>query len=163
MDGETIHATGLALRGAGVIVRGASGSGKSTLALLLLDRAATLSLPAALIGDDRIRLARDGDTLLARRHPELGDGIEVRGLGLCRAVAVTEAPVRLVVDLVARQPRLPEPAAPARLLGLALPRLVLDRRHLRSGLGPRLVVDALAELGIGAPGAILRMPRPSEP
>ncbi len=164
MDTETVHATAVVLAAAGVLIRGASGSGKSTLALLLLDRADALALPGFLVGDDRIRLARAGDTLLARPHPALGDGIEVRGLGPCRAIAASgEAPIRLVVDLAARQPRLPEAAAPARLLGLALPRLVLDRRHLRSGLAPRLVLDALAE-GAGAPHrGILRMPRADGP
>ena len=159
MTRDTIHATAVVLDGAGVLIRGESGAGKSTLALLLLDRAAALALPAALVGDDRIRLARAGDTLLARPHPALGDRIEVRGLGPCRAVAGADAaPIRLVVDLVARGPRLPEAPEPAGLLGLPLPRLVLDRRLLRSGLAPRLVLDALAGLTGGRHAAVLRLP-----
>ncbi|MCJ2081304.1 HPr kinase/phosphorylase [Methylobacterium sp. J-090] len=159
MNADTIHATALVLDGAGVLIRGDSGSGKSTLALLLLDRAAMMALPASLVGDDRIRLVRESDTLLARPHPALRDGIEVRGLGLCRAVAGADAaPLRLVVDLVARGSRLPEAPAPANLLGVSLPRLVLDRRLLRSGLAPRLVLDALTGTRGGRHTAILRLP-----
>lgn len=159
MRQETIHATAVSLAGAGLLIRGESGAGKSTLALLLLDRAATLALPAALVGDDRIRLMREGADLVARPHPALDGTLEVRGLGLCRAlVAAGAAPVRLVVDLVARVPRLPESPAPAMLLGLAVPRLVLDRRMLRAGLGPRLVLDALAGVAGGAHRAILTLP-----
>jgi hypothetical protein len=156
---ETVHATAVTLAGAGVLIRGESGAGKSTLALLLLDRAAGLGIEAALIGDDRVRLARDGEDILARPHPALGNTIEVRGLGLCRARAVADAlAVRLVVDLVGRAPRLPEPPAPALLLGHRLPRLVLDRRLLRTGLGPRLVLDALAGVTGGVHRPILVLP-----
>ncbi|SFG35785.1 HPr kinase/phosphorylase [Methylobacterium gossipiicola] len=164
MPWETIHATAVSLVGAGVILRGDSGAGKSTLALLLLDRADTLALPAALVGDDRIRLAREGTDLIARSHPALGGTLEVRGLGLCRALAVVEAaPVRLVVDLVARRPRLPDTPDPALLLGLAVPRLVLDRRMLRAGLGPRLVLDALGGVAGGAHRGILALPEAERP
>jgi len=164
VEPESVHATALVLGGSGVLIRGASGAGKSTLALLLLDRAATLALPAALVGDDRVCLARAGGHLLARPHPALGGTFEVRGIGLCRAVAVAEAaPVRLVVDLVARTPRLPEPPSPALLLGLAVPHLVLDRRTLRAGLGPRLVLDALAGVAGGAHRAVLALPEMGGP
>jgi serine kinase of HPr protein (carbohydrate metabolism regulator) len=161
---DTVHATAVTLGGAGVLIRGESGAGKSTLALLLLDRAITLALPATLVGDDRVCLAREDDALLARPHPALGGTIEVRGLGLCPVVAaVASARIHLVVDLVARAPRLPEAPAPADLLGCAVPRLVLDRRLLRTGLGPRLVLDALAGVTGGPHPAVLALPAPSRP
>ncbi|NEU12331.1 hypothetical protein G3T14_09310 [Methylobacterium sp. BTF04] len=152
--GETVHATCVLLDRAGVLIRGASGSGKSTLALLLLDRAALSGVSTALIADDRVRLAREGDTLVARPHPALAGRIEVRGLGLCSAMMAGEmAHLRLVVDLVAERPRLPEAASgQIDLLGVGLPRLVLDAAVLRTGLAPRLVLDALAGMGGVAAG-----------
>ncbi|MCJ2036718.1 HPr kinase/phosphorylase [Methylobacterium sp. J-068] len=143
---DTIHASCVAIDGAGILIRGASGAGKSTLALLLLDRAALLGLPAGLVGDDAIRLACEAGEVVARPHPALGARIEVRGLGILPvAAALPSAPLRLVVDLVDGLPRLPEAAMPAvTLLGLPLPGLLLDRALLHAGLGPRLALDALS-------------------
>ncbi|KQO68281.1 HPr kinase/phosphatase C-terminal domain-containing protein [Methylobacterium sp. Leaf89] len=143
---DSVHATCIALGDAGVLIRGASGAGKSTLALLLLDRAELMQGSAHLVADDRVRLTRAGETVVAHADPALGDRIEVRGLGLLRVVEVLpRVPVRLVVDCVADAPRLPEsPLSRTPLLGLDLPALRLDAALLRSGLAPRLVLDALA-------------------
>lgn len=167
-DAVWIHASCIAVAGAGILIRGASGAGKSTLALLLLDRAALTDRPAGLVGDDRIGLTRLGDTVLARPHPALGARIEVRGVGLLEATAASgSAPLRLVVDLVAARPRLPDaPMTGVDLLGLTLPGLTLDPATLRSGLAPRLVLDALAACqGVtgGTDGSVLMFPKPSEP
>jgi serine kinase of HPr protein (carbohydrate metabolism regulator) len=70
---------------------------------------------------------REAERGLARpgRPPD-----EIRGLGLRRLAAHAPAAVlRLVVDLVAEAERLPETAATAMLLGVALPRLALEPRH----------------------------------
>lgn len=144
--GETVHATCVALGEAGVLIRGRSGTGKSTLALLLLDRADLVGIPAALVGDDRITLARDGDDLMARPHPVLEGRIELRGLGLRRVLTYRDrVGLALVVDLITAAARLPEPAAAdVDILGKRLPHLVLDGALLRSGLATRLVLDALA-------------------
>ncbi len=163
-----IHATCVAVEGAGILIRGPSGAGKSTLALLLLDRAALAGRAAGLVGDDRIGLSRHDAVVMARPHPDLGAGIEVRGVGLLRATrALDSAPVRLVVDLVDARPRLPDAPMPGvDLLGLALPGLPLDPTILRSGLAPRLVLDALARCpGVtpGRDGSILAFPPDEEP
>lgn len=144
--GETVHATCIALGEAGVLIRGDSGTGKSTLALLLLDRADLIGIPAALVGDDRIRLTREGDDLTARPHPALAGRIELRGLGLCRVLACRDrVGLALVVDLVPAAARLPEAVSSAvDILEKRLPHLVLDGALLRCGLAPRLVLDALA-------------------
>ncbi|GJD72377.1 HPr kinase/phosphorylase [Methylobacterium goesingense] len=151
-----VHASCVAVDGAGILIRGASGSGKSSLALLLLDRVDAARGNAGLVGDDRVGLTREGERILARPHPALGSRIEVRGLGLVPAAkTLTDAPVHLVVDLVEACPRLPDaPMQGVTLLGFARPGLVLDRAMLRAGLGPRLVLDALA----GCPG-VARMPQ----
>jgi len=160
---DSVHATCIALGEAGLLIRGASGAGKSTLALLLLDRAALMQWPASLVADDRVRLTRAGDTVLAHADPTLGDQIEVRGLGLLPvAERLARVPVRLVVDCVADAPRLPEsPLSRTPLLGLDLPALRLDAALLRSGLAPRLVLDALAACAGVASGThppVLRLP-----
>ncbi|KQO70177.1 HPr kinase/phosphatase C-terminal domain-containing protein [Methylobacterium sp. Leaf88] len=160
---DSVHATCIALGDAGVLIRGASGTGKSTLALLLLDRAELMQGSAHLVADDRVRLTRAGETVVAHADPALGDRIEVRGLGLLRVVEVLpRVPVRLVVDCVADAPRLPEsPLSRTPLLGLDLPALRLDAALLRSGLAPRLVLDALAACSGVASGThrpVLRLP-----
>jgi serine kinase of HPr protein (carbohydrate metabolism regulator) len=160
---DSVHATCIALGEAGLLIRGPSGAGKSTLALLLLDRASLMDWPASLVADDRVRLGRVDATLIAHANPDLGDRIEVRGLGLLAvAECLPAVPVRLVVDLVADAPRLPDgPLARTDLLGLDLPALRLDAALLRSGLAPRLVLDALAQchgVASGTHRPVLRLP-----
>ncbi|MGU3539315.1 HPr kinase/phosphorylase [Methylobacterium sp. A54F] len=141
----TCHATCLAVGEAGVLIRGQAGVGKTALALSLLDRAADRG--AALVGDDRIRLTRWNDRVVARPHPVISGQIEVRGVGL-EAVAFEPAAVlRLVVDLVAVLPRLPETSGPADILGIALPRLLFETRHVESGVAASLI---LTKLGVAA-------------
>lgn len=144
---DSLHAACVALGGAGVLIRGPSGAGKSTLALLLAD-----SPGGALVADDRVQLTvRDG-RLVAQGHPGEAGRVEVRGQGLLRVEALglaTRADVilALVIDLVESAPRMPDPPGGASLLGLVLPRLVLDRDVRRSGLAPLLVRAALRPAG----------------
>lgn len=97
----TIHASCVALDGAGILIRGPSGAGKSTLALrLILDPPRALP-EAVLVADDRVRLCvRDG-TLHAAPPTALAGLIEVRNLGIRRLNFQQDCPVRLVVDLAA--------------------------------------------------------------
>lgn len=139
------HGTCLAIEGAGILIRGESGAGKSVLALQLIERAAIEGRPAGLVGDDRIHVSRKGAGLLATGHPAIAGLIEVRGVGLCRIASVETVRLRLVVDLVASAPRMPETGEErAELCGLLLPRLVLERGLRDAGLGPMLVRGALA-------------------
>ncbi|KAB1074022.1 HPr kinase/phosphorylase [Methylobacterium planeticum] len=154
---ETIHATCLALGGAGVLIRGEAGAGKSTLALLLLDRAAQEGRPAALVGDDRVRLSVRNGRVVAHPHPAIAGLIEIRGLGLHRTDALADSTVHLVVDLVEVAPRLPDASCIAcEILGIRLSRLVLDRNLRLSGLAPRLVQDAVAVASQSHPAALFR-------
>ncbi|WP_375464117.1 HPr kinase/phosphorylase [uncultured Methylobacterium sp.] len=137
------HATCVALGEAGVLIRGAAGAGKSSLALALIERAAGRGRFAALVGDDRIRLASMNGRLVARPHPALAGRIEIRGHGIVAVEAVIACVVRLIVDLVEAAPRLPEVAIPeAHLLGLRLPHLVVDRALRDAGAAPMLVLAA---------------------
>lgn len=121
--GEILHATCIAVEGRGLLILGPSGAGKSSLALRLS------SFGAALVSDDLTRVAVVGDELLATcPNADLQGLIEVRGVGLLRALSVPSAVIRLVVDL--GQPetdRLP-PRREVTIQGVQLP-LVLHPQN----------------------------------
>lgn len=142
MPAEEVHATCIALDGIGVLLRGAAGAGKSDLALRMIGEGAKL------VADDRVRLAREGETVIASAPPPLAGMIEVRGLGIVRLNAdglKDAASVCLVCDLVPENDieRLPEPAR-ITLLGIGLPFYRLDpfaasathKLRLAAGFGP---------------------------
>lgn len=118
---ETVHATTVAIDGAGVLLRGPSASGKSDLALRLIDRGARL------VADDRTVLALRDGRVLASAPPETQGKMEVRGLGIVRVPDGRPAALRLVVDLVRTTEieRMPA-AASAALLGVPVPLLRVD-------------------------------------
>lgn len=100
-----VHASAVAFVGRGVLILGRSGAGKSALALALVGRG------AALVADDRVRLARRGRVLVARAPERIAGMIEARGVGLLRLPAIPEAPIVLGVDLDAvPAARMPHPA-----------------------------------------------------
>ncbi len=118
---ETVHATTIAIDGAGVLLRGPSASGKSDLALRPIDDGARL------VADDRtVLVLRDG-IVEAFAPPATEGKIEVRGLGIVRMPDAAPATLRLVVELVRPEEiaRMPTGASAA-LLGVSLPVLRLD-------------------------------------
>ncbi len=136
MSPKLLHATCVALYSGGggvglgggplgVLLRGPSGAGKSDLALRLIDRGARL------VADDQCEMIREdgaaGPRLIARAPAEIAGALEVRGLGIAEVPSLAQAPVALIVDLVAPGAieRLPEPAH-EEILGVELPRLALD-------------------------------------
>ncbi len=122
----SVHASAVKVGDIAVLIRGPSGSGKSRLVLDLILAGRARQIPAAtLIGDDRIYLESDGETLVARVVPALAGLIEVRGLGIRRCAHVDAATIGLVVDLGAPDAaRLPAPdALNVTLSGVRLPRL----------------------------------------
>lgn len=137
---ETVHGTSVALDGGGVLLRGPSGSGKSDLALRLIDGG------AALVADDRTALSREGAEILANAPPQIAGRMEVRGLGIVRLSAVSNVPVRIVVDIVpaSQVDRLPKPAE-TMLLGVALPLLRLAAFEASAPAKIRLAVRLTPE------------------
>lgn len=137
---ETVHGTSVALDGGGVLLRGPSGSGKSDLALRLIDGG------AALVADDRTALSREGAEILANAPPQIAGRMEVRGLGIVRLSAVSDVPVRIVVDIVpaSQVDRLPKPAE-TMLLGVALPLLRLAAFEASAPAKIRLAVRLTPE------------------
>lgn len=131
MAGETgtVHASAVVMGGRGLLVTGPSGSGKSALCLSLMGRGAVL------VADDRVRLWRDGDRLMADAPASLAGLIEARGVGILRAEPAGPARIDMVVDLgLAEDQRLP-PWRMRAVLGIELP-LVLGpfTPHLSAAL-----------------------------
>lgn len=129
MTSETaasIHASAVLVSDQAVLIRGPSGSGKSRLAfdLILAGRAGQCA-KARLIGDDRVRLIPQDGTLIVQNVPELAGLIEIRGLGIRKTDATSEAVVSVVVDLSASDAeRLPPPEALKTIVsGVKLPRI----------------------------------------
>jgi HPr kinase/phosphorylase len=121
-EATTIHATAIAIDGAGVLFRGPSGAGKSRLACDMLYHAGEAGRDARLVGDDRVALAVSDGRLTARGHPAIRGRIECRGLGILHFPVADEAPLRWIVEISGTGERLPEPAVqPTRILGCEVP------------------------------------------
>jgi len=124
--GRSIHASAVKVGERAVLIRGPSGAGKSRLAfeLILAGRAGQIP-PAILVGDDRVHLATRSGEMWVSPAPALAGLIEIRGLGIRACDFVSEAPIGLVVDLMAEDAeRLP----PQRVLranenGIRMPRI----------------------------------------
>lgn len=113
----TLHATAVALGGAGLLIRGAPGRGKSGLALEMMARGASL------VSDDRTCLTRDGDTIVLTAPPAISGLIEARGLGLLYARTVPQARLAAVLDLDTTETERLPPMRETDLCGLRVPLL----------------------------------------
>lgn len=155
MTPPTVHASAIALGGAGVLVRGASGSGKSTLVLDLLEDARRDGVAAALIGDDRVALVVEAGRVVAHAVPRLKGQIEVRGLGILAVPAAEAAPLALVVDIGAEPAeRLPAPETRiTTVLGVSIARLYLCQRDPRAARLVRLALGLAQAAGPSADAA----------
>jgi HPr kinase/phosphorylase len=114
---EIFHATAIAHAGRGVLITGASGSGKSGLALQLM------ALGAGLVADDRTRLWRVEDEIMADVPETIRGQIEARCVGILRAPAVGPVPVALVIDMDRVETKRLPPERGTRILGRDLPML----------------------------------------
>jgi hypothetical protein len=115
-------ATGAGLSRRGVLLIGPSGSGKSALALALAGRGFRL------VADDRVVLWRSGGRLWGRAPPAIEGLMEIRELGVVVTPFLPFAPADLLIEACAPgapRARIPPPAA-AEILGVRLPKLVLD-------------------------------------
>jgi serine kinase of HPr protein (carbohydrate metabolism regulator) len=148
-----VHASSVAIDGAGVLLCGAPGCGKSDLALRLIDRGARL------VADDQVELSRAGERVFASAPAALTGLIEVRGIGLVRLPPLVRAALVLVAELdpEGAPERLPEPASRV-IEGVALPCLGLAPFHPSAAARLRLAVRTIARSGSLA-GALGDAPR----
>jgi len=125
LSSETVHATCIAIGGAGkpwraVLLAGRSGAGKSDLALRLIDRGARL------VSDDYTLVRRTQGGLVASAPATISGKMEVRGLGVIDLPSLAEAPVSLLVSLDDPVARMPEEELPRRrIAGIDLPLIAL--------------------------------------
>ena len=119
-DRETVHATAVAIGGAGVLIRGPSGQGKSDLALRLIDRGAML------ISDDQVEIIRNGQDLLLGPPASLAGKIEVRSLGIWEREYLSGVALKLIVDLKQHPDRMPLHRQVMILLGIKVPSCTLN-------------------------------------
>ncbi|MGH7100047.1 MAG: HPr kinase/phosphorylase [Stellaceae bacterium] len=140
-----IHGTAVALDGEAVLLRGPPGAGKSDLALRLIDGGGRL------VADDQTEIFRRGDRLWARAPAALAGLLEIRGAGILPVAAMAEAPLALLVDLVAPAAieRLPE-ATVESLLGVSLRRLALAPFEASAAAKLRALRHAFAPAGAHA-------------
>lgn len=126
---DTRHASAVAWQGRALLITGASGSGKSGLALGLM------ALGCDLVGDDRVRLSRDGDILRVRAVATVAELIEARGLGILRAAHVVDAVVACAVDLDRTETERLPPRRRITLLGCDVPLIYrVDAPHWQAAL-----------------------------
>lgn len=98
-----LHATCVAVDGAGLLILGPSGAGKSGLALQLM------ALGCQLVSDDQTRLFLRDEVLWAAPVPALAGRIEARFIGILAAPYLPCARVALAVNLARTETeRLPE-------------------------------------------------------
>ena len=140
-----IHATAVAIDGLAVLLRGPSGSGKSDLGLRLIDAGARL------VADDQTELVRCGDAVVARAPATIAGLIEVRGIGILRLDALSDAPVALIAELVAAEKieRLPA-GRREMILGLAVPLVELAPFEPSAPAKLRLALRAFTGPGLPA-------------
>jgi len=140
-----IHATAVAIDGHAVLLRGASGCGKSDLGLRLIDAGARL------VADDQSELWQCGDALFVRAPATIGGLLEIRGIGIMRLDSLSEAPVALIVDLVAAEKieRLPTSSRET-ILGVALPLVAVAPFEASAAAKIRLALRAFTGPGLPA-------------
>jgi hypothetical protein len=111
-----MQASGVVIGGRALLIEGPPGSGKSSLALALLDRG------AGLIGDDAVRLLREGTGITAAPPPRIAGLIELRGIGIVDWPLAAPAPLALILTLGGPLgERMPASAAMRDILGVGIP------------------------------------------
>lgn len=159
---EQVHATCVAVGGAGVLLRGPSGAGKSDLALRLIDGGGADG--PRLVADDRVDLTVQGGRIWARAPEPLKGLLEVRGVGIMPMKALDEIAIALVCDLVAPPlvERLPE-VVTVPILNLDIPFIRLAPFEASAPAKIRLALRRLPWEAVGsgdlpAPGRIGEKP-----
>jgi len=143
-DRMTIHATAVAISGAGLLIRGKSGSGKSDLALRLIDRGATL------ISDDQVNISRKDRTLLLSPPASLAGKLELRSLGIWERNHVSGIDLKLIIDLVEQPERFPMDNQVVILLGIKVPSCTLNAMETSAAIKAEWAVQRIMQGATGS-------------
>ena len=132
---SVIHATCIALKGTGVLLRGEPGAGKSDLALRLIDAGAEL------VSDDYCHLHAENGALIATAPPQIAGKMEVRGYGIISLPYRGRVTVGLVIDLTPCEmiPRLPDTTTVC-MEGIEIPCVQMDPAAASAAARVRIVV-----------------------
>jgi len=143
-DRITLHATAVAISGAGLLIRGKSGSGKSDLALRLIDRGATL------ISDDHVDINRKDQKLLLSPPANLAGKLEVRSLGILECDHISGTELKLIIDLAEHPDRFPLDKQVMNLLGITVPSCTLDAMESSAAIKAELALRRTMQNAIGS-------------
>ncbi|SCB21248.1 HPr kinase/phosphorylase [Rhizobium hainanense] len=102
MTGETtnIHATAIVIGKTGLLFLGPSGSGKSALAFSCLAAAKPLGLAASLVADDRVLIAEQNGSVIAKCPPSIAGLMEIRYTGIVRLPHISQGEMHFAIHLV---------------------------------------------------------------
>ncbi len=154
---ELHHGTAIAVGNRAVLLRGPSGSGKSDLALRCLNTTIQTNLtPGAalqtpvLIGDDYVRIDREGKRLVVTAPETIHGKLEVRGVGLIHVATAPKAYLELIIDLTTSDlvQRLPSPWPNSDILSVAVPTLQLAPFEDSTPIKILLALSDQAEAGL---------------
>lgn len=124
-EAVTLHANCVLVDEAGILIRGGSGAGKSAFSRALIAAVHARGCFARLVSDDRTRVSCRNGRLVARPVEVIRGMMEIRGVGVVPVPVENAAVLRLVVDLIARGARMPEPdELQVDILSVKMPRLI---------------------------------------
>tara|TARA_R110000824_G_scaffold21728_5_gene80738 strand:+ start:768 stop:1223 length:456 start_codon:yes stop_codon:yes gene_type:complete len=136
-DRLNMHATAVAIAGAGLMICGKSGSGKSDLALRLIDRGAIL------ISDDYVDIKRTNGSLLLSPPSNLAGKLEVRSLGILEREHESGVLLKLIVNLKDDPDRFPMDKQAMILLGITIPFCTLDAMENSAAIKAELALQRI--------------------
>lgn len=135
----TMHATAVAIAGAGLLIRGKSGSGKSDLALRLIDRGAML------ISDDQVEISCENEKLWLSPPANLAGKLEVRSLGILERDHVSGIELKLIIDLKDQPDRFPMDSQVMILLGIKFPACTLAAMETSAAIKAELAMQRIMQ------------------
>ena len=142
-DQLKMHATAVAISGAGLMICGKSGSGKSDLALRLIDRGATL------ISNDYVDISRANGKLFLSPPASLAGKLEVRSLGIFEQEHLSRIPLKLIVKLSESPDRFPMDKQTMILLGITMPFCTLDAMENSATIKAELALQRILQGATG--------------
>lgn len=145
---DAIHATCVAINGAGIMITGKSGSGKSDLALRLIDRGCLLVSDDHVLAD-KVLLDSGDEGIMLHAVEEIAGQLEIRSLGIHDFDYITAVPLKMMVELTDRPERYPMDQQMRTILGLAIPVIKLNPFEASAPIKVEIALKALIDKATG--------------